>query len=369
MPTVSVVTVVPDGGHHRLPEAYRSLAAQQLPTGWEWQWVVEGVRNLAEAGLPDDRRVSPGTGPKTAPASPNGALARATGTLLRTLDADGLLPQGALRRDVEIMTGHPELGWCLSPGLDLLPDETLAAGPDGPPAGPIRPGVLADGLRAGRLPALGTTLTARTDLLRALGGWPDPAGTAGLGLLLACEAVAQGWMLGEPGTIRCTDHHVPLTEETVAAALGRVDALRRSGWRWQSPPTLSRFERQLGQSSDPQWSYDRRMEIHSAVNSVLHEADDLVKRRARNGCWTPPGEISEGGSNVGLATAARVWVLDRLAARIDTARAVLDQVEHDCRTHRETCRETCGHTGGDARPAPAREGAEPAPAQVAQARA
>ncbi|GAA2242795.1 MULTISPECIES: hypothetical protein [Kitasatospora] len=328
MPTISVVTVVPD--EHRLPEAYRSLSAQRLPDGWQWQWVLRGVRDLPEAGLPEDGRIS-----AAAPACDRDALTRTTGCLLRTLDADGLLPQDALKRDIELMTARPELGWCLSPGLQLLPDGTTAADPDGPPPGPIAPGILAGTLRSGQLPAPGAALTVRTELLRALGDRLDEPGGAGLGLLLACEAVAQGWMLAEPGTIHRNGRRLPPSEDAVAAALGRADALLRTGWRRQSPPALSRFEQQLGRSSDPQWSHDHRVEIHGAVNAVLREADDIMKRRTRNGLWTPPGEIAEGGSNIGLVTAARVWVLDRLEARIRAAREVLDQVERDSRAYRE----------------------------------
>ncbi|MDH6123994.1 hypothetical protein [Kitasatospora sp. GP82] len=335
MPTISVITVVPDGGHRHLPEAYRSLCDQRLPAGWEWQWVVQGAPSDA---LPEDARVSVSAG---AGAAGDDALVRATGSLVRALDADGLLPQGALGRDIEIMTQHPELGWCLSPGLELRADETLSAGPADLPAGPLHPGVLAAVLREGHqharmeLPAPGANLTARTELVRALGSRPEPTAGADLGLLLACEAVAQGWMIEEPGVIRRAPGRPSLEEGQSAAVLGRVEALLRTGWRWQSPPTLSQFEQRLGQSPDPQWAYDRRVEIHSAVNSVLREADDLVKRRTRNGRWTPPGEISEGGSNIGLVTAARVWILDRLEARILAAREVLEKVERDTHAYRK----------------------------------
>lgn len=48
------------------------------------------------------------------------------------------------------------------------------------------------------LQVLGSTLCTYTELVRAVGGWPAlPA--EDVGLLLAAEAVAHGWMLPEPG--------------------------------------------------------------------------------------------------------------------------------------------------------------------------
>ncbi|WP_394813787.1 hypothetical protein [Streptomyces litchfieldiae] len=37
---VSVVTAVHAPGAGFLAETYRSLAAQELPAGWQWRWVI-----------------------------------------------------------------------------------------------------------------------------------------------------------------------------------------------------------------------------------------------------------------------------------------------------------------------------------------
>jgi glycosyltransferase involved in cell wall biosynthesis len=38
---ISVITPVHPDASDYLTEAYQSLLAQQLPTGWEWRWIVQ----------------------------------------------------------------------------------------------------------------------------------------------------------------------------------------------------------------------------------------------------------------------------------------------------------------------------------------
>ncbi|MFI6158182.1 glycosyltransferase [Kitasatospora sp. NPDC051170] len=343
MNIISVVTPVYDGGHQFLAEAYRSLCEQELPEGWTWQWIVQedGETGVPAASLPADERISTGIGPRGGAAMARTmALTRVIGSLVRALDADDMLPAGALARAIDVMTKHPQLGWCVGACLDLLPDGTLAPGPCDPDEGLLRPGMLAEGLRAGNLQVMGTTMTIRTDLLRALGGWPAVPSGEDVGVLLAAEAVSPGWMISEPAEIY-RKHAGQLTETPAfidpvltaarhSAMLSRAEALHRSGWKWEQPVVLSPFERKIGASQDPKWSIDRRVEIHTAVNGVIREAADIVGRRSQNGRWTPPGEMVEGGSNGGLISAARVWVLEPLTRRMDEARQVLDRVEGEC---------------------------------------
>lgn len=97
---------------------------------------------------------------------------------------------------------------------------------------------------------LGCTICARTDLVRLLGGWPAlRPGAEDVGLLLAAEAVAPGWMHREPGVLyrrwpKATDFG--LDKWTASAStpgrevnLARVNALRASGWRWEPRSSLA----------------------------------------------------------------------------------------------------------------------------------
>ncbi|MEV5302051.1 MULTISPECIES: hypothetical protein [Amycolatopsis methanolica group] len=80
--------------------------------------------------------------------------------------------------------------------------------------------------------------------MRALGGWPALTGAETVGLLLAAEAVVAGEFIAEPGVLY-RKHDAQTTaddrywDKAEAAArlesvLARADALRRSGWHWQS---------------------------------------------------------------------------------------------------------------------------------------
>lgn len=245
MPVISVVTAVHNGSHRYLADAYASLCEQELPAGWTWQWVVQedGTSGVPLRELPDDPRISPGMGRAgRAAMARTMALERATGVLTRTLDSDDLLTPGALRRDIDTITANRDIGWCVSACLDLMPDGTFVTGPYDPPPGPLPPGILANGYRVGRLAVMGTTLCAYTELIHAVGGWQALPASEDVALLVSCEAVSQGWMIGEVSEIY-RKHPEQSTsasayanpEETatrLAILMARVDSIRRAGWRW-----------------------------------------------------------------------------------------------------------------------------------------
>ncbi|MEU8927014.1 glycosyltransferase [Kitasatospora sp. NPDC048545] len=251
MPIISVVTPVYEGGHHFLGEAYDSLRTQSLPDGWEWQWVVQedGETGVPGAALPKDPRISYGTGRRGGAAMARTmALARVTGTLVRPLDADDLLSPDALRHGIDTLSAHPEIGWTVASAVDLLPDGTLRGSTIDPPAGPLEPGIIAAGYRAGQFPVMGTTVTTYTDLLHAVGGWPAVPASEDAALLVLLEAVSPGWFLSEPGEIyrkhpgqvTAQAAHWENAERTALASvlLTRLDALRRTGWRWTHPELI-----------------------------------------------------------------------------------------------------------------------------------
>lgn len=244
MPTITVVTAVLPGRHEHLPATHQSLTEQQLPSGWDWQWIVQedGDTGIPAESLPSDDRIEYSTGrwSRAATARTLG-LGRASGELIRALDADDLLPHGALARDIDALLTHP-IAWCVSPTLDLNGDGSMSPGPRDPLPGPLPSGVLADGERDDLLQVVGTTMCAYTDLVRALGGWQALPGIEDVALLLAAEAVSDGWMLAQPGLLyrkwpRSSTQEVGHTDGDEQTArrkvvLDRVSALRASGWRW-----------------------------------------------------------------------------------------------------------------------------------------
>ncbi|RZQ64989.1 glycosyltransferase family 2 protein [Amycolatopsis suaedae] len=242
MSAVTVVTAVFDGGHQHLRAAYESLLQQDLPAGWTWEWCVQedGDTGVARRELPDDPRISHGTGlPGRAAVARTMALARANGELVRCLDADDLLLPGALARDIEAL--H-RAAWCVSACLDLHPDGSVTPGPYDPPDGPVAPGRFLAEQREDRLSVQASTFAAHTGLVRALGGWPALTGAETVGLLLAAEAVAPGEFIARPSMLyrkhdgqTTADGRYWADEEHAARlsmAVSRTEELRRAGWRW-----------------------------------------------------------------------------------------------------------------------------------------
>lgn len=248
MPVISIITPVFDGGDAFLLEAYESVRGQALPAGWTWEWLVQEDGRTGRPGsvLPPDDRVHFATGTRGgAGVTRTLALARAQGVLVRALDADDMLSSGALARDIAAFEDAPDIAWCVSAALDLLPDGSLTPGPYDPPAGPLSYRDLRAQFETDRFPVVSTHLTARTGLVRAVGGWPALPALEALALVLTCAAVSPGLMLTEPGGIyrkhqdqtTAQPHYRDEVEFATlrAAILSRLDSLEESGWRWASP--------------------------------------------------------------------------------------------------------------------------------------
>lgn len=77
-----------------LAEAWESVAGQEMPPGWDRQWVVQEDGTDAELAnrMPDDKRVTYAAGRAGGPAVARTiSLARADGDLVKVLDADDVL--------------------------------------------------------------------------------------------------------------------------------------------------------------------------------------------------------------------------------------------------------------------------------------
>lgn len=242
MSTISIITSVHDGGHHYIDETYQSLREQKLPGDWEWHWYVQedGHTGITDGILPQDSRISVESGlPARAAVGRTHALARATGELVRTLDADDVLLPGALERDIETLERVP---WCVSACLDLHEDGSTSPGPYDPPGGPVEPGRFFDEVVEQRLSVQAATFAARRPLVLALGGWHALTGAEGVALLLAAEAVAPGEFIAEPSllyrkhpdqTTAADRYWNPAEAATrIGAGIQRARAMREVGWTW-----------------------------------------------------------------------------------------------------------------------------------------
>lgn len=203
---VSVITPVHAPSIEHLAGAYASLANQEMPPGWDWQWLVQedGQTGALVDALPDDPRISLGTGRPGGPGvARTSALSRVTGQLVKVLDADDQLTPGALARDIAAFIAHPHIGWATSRVLDLMPDGSTVGWDKDPEGGIIGRGDVlafwqANAYRAQVHPA---TLCIRRDLLFALGGWMALPASEDTGLLLAASAVSDGYFTREHGLL------------------------------------------------------------------------------------------------------------------------------------------------------------------------
>ncbi|MBM9620585.1 glycosyltransferase family 2 protein [Streptomyces zhihengii] len=247
---ISVVTAVHAPAAHHLADAYKSLLEQQLPEGWDWQWVIQedGETDEVAPHVPDDDpRVSFAQGrPGRAGMARTLGLSRAVGEYVKVLDADDMLTPGALARDLAALTANPSLGWATSRVLDLLPDGSTVGFDQDPPNGPIDRGAVlkhwqTHDFRAQVHPA---TLFARRDLVLALGGWMALPASEDTGLLLALSAVSRGWFTEETGllyrkwpgqvTSQASHSHAQERDARMAVIQARAQALHElEAWRFE----------------------------------------------------------------------------------------------------------------------------------------
>ncbi|MFF9802689.1 glycosyltransferase family 2 protein [Streptomyces rochei] len=203
--TLSVVTPVHKAAIDFLPAAYASLRAQDLPEGWVWEWLVQ-VDGGDEADVPPDIRADPrvkvGSGRRGGPGVARTlAWGRSLGELVKVLDADDVLPKGALSRDIDVLEENPSVGWTVCRVLDLMPDGSLQHYTLGDP----EPGLLVRGelyaywSRTHRPMVHPASLCIRESLLAEIGGWMALPASEDTALLMALDVMADGWFIGEPG--------------------------------------------------------------------------------------------------------------------------------------------------------------------------
>jgi glycosyltransferase involved in cell wall biosynthesis len=244
MPLVSVLTPVHAERAEFLAEAGESLAGQDMPDGWELEWLVQEdgpastPADVAQR-FPFSRYQASGESLGVNIAR-NVALARANGSLVHVLDSDDLLLPNALRTAVDAFDAHPRIHWVTGQAHDLLPDSSRRAF-----AAPLEPGVIEPGvmtqliLDSGKPAAPCAGLTARTDTVRAFGGWVATPRGGDLALVVALAETTPGFMPPEitwlyrrhPGQITGQAGWTGLQAESMTLVRQRIAALRRLGVR------------------------------------------------------------------------------------------------------------------------------------------
>lgn len=201
-PTLSILTPVRSGGCDYLEAAWQSLAGQVVDGGIEWLLQEDGERptDALQELAASDPRISyafNGAPPQGPSVTRNMALARARGRLIRTLDADDLLPAGSLEPCAQRLIADRSLGYVVGPAVDLMPDGSRVEFPRVIPTGEIAPGTLLEAWveRGGKGAVHPAGLMARLDLVLALGGWMGLPGGGDTGLLLSLSQISRGWQM------------------------------------------------------------------------------------------------------------------------------------------------------------------------------
>jgi glycosyltransferase involved in cell wall biosynthesis len=197
MPLLSVLTAVHGDRADVLAAAGESVAAQELPSGWELEWVVQedGAQPRLAGVAPAEYQAN---GAQLGVAvTRNLALARVRGDLVRVLDSDDLLLPGALARAIEAFGTHPEIHWVVGrPRMadaiyfQLLPEGVHGRGAIGSYIEEHR-----------RSPIHCAGLTARTAIVRAVGGWCANPRAEDIELVAAISELTPGYVDATPSWV------------------------------------------------------------------------------------------------------------------------------------------------------------------------
>ncbi|WP_158846692.1 glycosyltransferase family 2 protein [Saccharothrix deserti] len=199
MALLSVLTAAQSHRADLLVEAGESLAAQELPDGWEFDWVVQ--EDGTEPGLaevvgrfPFGRYAANGEQLGIA-ATRNLGLARAGGELVHVLDCDDRLLPHALATAISAFAKHPDIHWVAGQADDLFPGDMRLPYPALLPAGVVERGVVGTFvLDHGHTPVPCGGITARSATVRALGGWAAVPRAEDLALVVALSELAPGFL-------------------------------------------------------------------------------------------------------------------------------------------------------------------------------
>lgn len=199
MPLLSVITAAHAGRTDLLIEAGESLATQQLPPGWEVEWLLQedgtdGVLHDVSDRWDFARYDSVDTQLGIA-VTRNLALTRARGALVHSLDSDDLLLPHALATAIGAFDEHPQIHWVSGQADDLLQDGTRAPYPPLIGPGLIEPGVVDRHMAEHHLPPIACPgLTMRTSTVRVLGGWSANPRWEDSMLFAGLSALTPGWV-------------------------------------------------------------------------------------------------------------------------------------------------------------------------------
>jgi glycosyltransferase involved in cell wall biosynthesis len=252
MPLLSIITAAYSPTATFLPETMASVAAQEMPDGWELEWIVQ--EDGPESSLMDTLKSLDiveyrANGDKLGIApTRNFALSRASGSLIQALDQDDVLLPGHLATLISRFVEYP-IHWAVAQADDLLPDGTRRAYPsDIPfglqPAGAVNKWAVQHG---GNWPIHCAALMMRTSSVRALGGWVGIPYDDEVALFAALSEITDGYY--DEAITWLYRHHALQIHRTEAARSRSMDCRRVALQR-------ARAARTAGLSFDADASHD-----------------------------------------------------------------------------------------------------------------
>lgn len=205
---ITVITAVAIAHLPLVRDAGESLAAQRLPPGWSYEWLVQVdgaadlgagrvARSLQDAFTADVMFNGGHAGPA---ATRNLALARATGAIVVTLDADDLLPAEALASVTRHFAMNPDVGWIAGGSATVSSSGAMIEDYDPPILAGRRVGQreLTDfWLQMGHNPVIPRTAAYRVECLSRVGGWMGLPRSEDTGTLLAVNESAPGLVIAD----------------------------------------------------------------------------------------------------------------------------------------------------------------------------
>jgi glycosyltransferase involved in cell wall biosynthesis len=247
MPTMSIITAayVPGAGY--LDETIRGVEVQELPTGWDLEWIVQEdgpTPSLAHrfARTRSVRYEANGTQLGIA-ATRNLALSRASGDLIQVLDSDDVLLPGALAALIP-QFDDSRIHWAVGQADDLMPDGSRIPWKSALDYGVIPAGAVNEWaeMHGGNWPVHCAGLMLRGVSLRALGGWVGLPGDEDIAMFAALAEMCNGynfdgvtWLYRQhPQQVTRSKSTQHLSEDCRRLALQRVNAVRLTGLQFDT---------------------------------------------------------------------------------------------------------------------------------------
>jgi glycosyltransferase involved in cell wall biosynthesis len=242
MPLISIISSVYAPSATYLDETIASVQKLALPAGWELEWIIQ--EDGAQPSLGDRLQAlgivkyQANGGQFGLAITRNLALARASGSLVQSLDHDDILLADALSTLIPRFD-DPRVQWAIGQADDLLPDGTRQVYESAIPFGLIPAGTMNHwaATHDGNWPIQCAALMIRTTPLRALGGWTGIPHDDDVSMFAALSEITDGyydkaltWLYRHhPLQLSRTTHATSRSAEGRRIALQRAHAMRASG--------------------------------------------------------------------------------------------------------------------------------------------